>query len=184
MRCASLQVLIAATAIIAVAWPLHAQSTSGQDRATDADKLFHGRELSLDLFGSVSTGQDDLDDVTRQWTHKDGRWGAGLGLNYFLCRYFGVGAQAYTENTADSFVDTASGSFIVRFPFERVHLAPYALAGAGHQFDPEDRWFGQVGGGIEYRMTPHCGLFADGRYMMLDGADDVGLGRMGVRLVF
>jgi len=81
----------------------------------------------------------------------DGRLGWGAGVNYFFNRNFGVSAEGYTENAGPSFVDDASGSFVVRFPFEGVHLAPYVFVGGGYQFDPIRQAFGHGGAGLEYR---------------------------------
>lgn len=147
------------------------------------DQLFRSRELSLDLFGSVSVGQQTIDHLTGNRVADDGRLGAGAGLNYYFTRNVGLGVDAYSEDTDHYFVDKTSVSLLVRFPFEQVHLAPYLFGGGGRQFDPEELWFGQVGGGLEVRVTHNWGLFADARYMMLDkGADNVGLGRLGIRL--
>jgi hypothetical protein len=160
-----------------------------QDYRTDSDRhaqpLFREQELQLDLFGTLSVGQETLDDITRDRVTDDGRLGAGVGLNYFFSRNVGFGADAYTENANHCIVDNASGNLIVRFPFEGVQLAPYVFGGGGRQFDPEELWFAQFGGGLEVRVTPSWGLFADARYMFLeDDADCRGLGRLGLRFAF
>ena len=171
--------------LFASALPLCAQTAVTEPRIAHPDSLFRDREVMLDLFGTLSVGESVIDDFTRERVRDDGRLGAGAGLTFFFMRYVGVSGEAYTENTADEFVDKASGSLVVRYPIESVHLAPYAFGGAGRQFDPEEEWFGQVGAGLEFRITHHCGIFADGRYMIFDDADnDIGLGRVGVRLVF
>jgi hypothetical protein len=73
---------------------------------------------------------------------------------------------------------------IARFPIGESGFAPYVFGGGGRQFDPIELWFGQVGGGLEFRFTPNVGLFTDVRYVLTDGAEDHGLARLGVRLVF
>jgi hypothetical protein len=85
----------------------------------------------------------------------DGRLGAGVGLNHFFTRYFGIGGDAYTENTGHRFVDNASGKFIGRFPIESIHLAPYVYGGGrrcgntewGSENQAEKDLAGKVGGG-------------------------------------
>src|SRR5215207_4044873 len=72
------------------------------------DTLFFGNEASLDLFGSVSIGQETINHISNDRIEDNGRLGAGLGLNYFFTRNIGLGADAYTENTAHSFVDNTS----------------------------------------------------------------------------
>lgn len=147
--------------------------------------LFRDREFSVDLFGSVSVGQETLDDLTGERFTDDGRLGAGVGLNYYLLRYVGIGADAYTENTARTFVDNASGNLLLRFPIESAHLAPYIFGGGGRQFDPDELWFGQVGGGLDVRITAHVALFADVRYVMPEkDAENFGVGRLGLRIPF
>ena len=101
-----------------------AQDQSYQTSTLESGMLFRANELSLDLFGSLSVGQEVLQDISADRVKDDGRLGAGLGLNYFFTRFVGVGADAYSENTSHSFVDTASANLIVRFPFEGAHLAP------------------------------------------------------------
>ena len=146
--------------------------------------LFRASELSLDLFGTGSVGEDDLDPISGDRLRRDGRLGAGVGLNYFFTRHVGVGAEAYTEDTQGHFVDAASGNLIVRFPIESVRLAPYVFGGGGQQFDPAETCFAQGGAGVEVRVTPNIGFFADGRYQFISDSSDAGLGRLGVRFSF
>jgi hypothetical protein len=149
-----------------------------------SDELFRASETSLDLFGSVSVGQETINHISRRRVEDNGRLGLGLGANHFFNRNIGLGADAYTENTQHSFVDNTSANLIVRFPFETVHLAPYIYGGAGYQFDPRGLWFGQAGGGLEFRFTRQVGLFVDARYVFTDETQNFGLGRLGVRLAF
>jgi hypothetical protein len=152
--------------------------------AQDTDWLFGPNEASLDLFGSVSVGQETINNISQERVEDDGRLGLGIGGNYFFSRHVGLGADAYTENTQHSFVDNTSGSLIVRFPIESIHLAPYVYGGGGYQFDPSGLWFAQAGGGLEFRFTKQIGIFADGRYVFTDGTENFGVGRLGVRFVF
>lgn len=107
-----------------------------------------------------------------------------MGVGYFFTRNFGVGADAYTENAGHSFVDSASGNLLVRFPLGESGFSPYLLGGGGRQFDPIELWFGQAGAGLEYRFCRNAGLFTDGRYVLTDGTPNYGLFRLGVRLAF
>lgn len=145
---------------------------------------FQAHETSLDLFGSVSVGQETINDISSRRVRDDGRLGAGVGANHFFTRELGVGLDAYTENTKHSFVDSASASLIYRFPFEAIGLAPYLFGGGGRQFDATELWFGQAGAGLEFRFTQKWGLFTDARYVLTDGTRNYGLGRLGVRLKF
>ena len=165
--------------------PVLAQNSSDNSQNTPpSDWLFRANECSLDLFGSVSVGQEVINHISKERVEDNGRLGAGLGFNYFFSRNVGFGADAYTENAGHSFVDNTSGNLIVRFPFDSVHLAPYVYGGGGYQFDPSGLWFGQAGGGLEFRFTKQVGLFADGRYVFTDGTQNFGVARLGLRLAF
>lgn len=154
------------------------------DRDAPAEQLFLEKEVNLDIFGSVSVGQEVVENLTDERVKDNGRLGAGLGLSYFFNRNIGIGADAYTENWNHSFVDNTSGNLIVRFPIDKIHLAPYIYGGGGYQFDPTGLWFAQAGAGVELRFTRQIGIFADARYVMTDEVRDIGVGRAGLRLAF
>ena len=81
-------------------------------------------------------------------------------------------------------MDNTSANLIIRFPFDAVRLAPYAFGGAGYQFDPSGLWFGQAGGGLDFRFSKKLGLFVDARYVFTDGTQNFGVGRLGLRFGF
>ena len=149
-----------------------------------APYLFRANEWNLDLFGSVSVGQETIDHISDERVRDDGRLGAGFGVSYFFSRNWGLGGDAYSENTQHSFFDDASGNVIFRIPIDKIHLAPYVYGGAGRKFDATEVWFGQAGAGLELRFTHGFGIFADARYVMTDETANFGLGRLGVRLSF
>jgi len=163
--------------------PVLGQNTNTHN-ASPPDWLFRANETSIDLFGSVSVGQETINHISRERVEDNGRLGLGLGANHFFSRNLGLGVDAYTENAGHSFVDNTSGNLIVRFPFESVHLAPYVYGGAGYQFDPSGLWFGQAGGGLEFRFAKQVGLFVDARYVFTDGTQNFGVGRLGFRFLF
>ena len=146
--------------------------------------LFRANEASLDLFGTLSIDQDTIDHISGQRIEDNGTWGAGIGFNYFPLRFLGFGADAYSQNTTGIFVDNASANLILRFPLDSIHLAPYIYGGGGYQFDPGEVWFGQVGAGLEFRVTRHFGLFADARYVIPHEEETYGMARAGLRFAF
>ena len=158
--------------------------TTTVNSTTTPDQLFNGNELSLDLFGSGSVNQETIDHLSGDRIRHGGRLGAGAGLTYYATRYVGIGADAYSENTQHSFVNDASGNLYIRLPLDAVHLAPYVYGGGGRQFDPSLATFGQVGAGVEIRLTQHLGLFADARYVMPEHVGNFGVGRAGLRITF
>jgi hypothetical protein len=159
-------------------------TTTNQQKTTSDYPFYRAQELSIDVFGSGSVGQQTIDHITGDRIRHDGRLGAGVGLNYFFCRYVGVGGDAYTENTAHNFIDSASGNLIGRLPIGDTGIAPYIFGGGGYQFDEVSQKFGQFGGGIEFRFCRNVSFFVDGRYVVADKTDNYGLGRAGLRFSF
>ncbi|HSY75139.1 MAG TPA: hypothetical protein VK810_06695 [Dongiaceae bacterium] len=161
--------------------------TTRQNADTDTlpnSDFYRANELSLDAFGMGSIGQQTIDHFSGDRVRHNGRAGAGLGVNYFFTRCIGIGGDAFTENTAHDFVDSASGNLIVRVPIADTGIAPYAFAGGGYQFDEVSQRFAQGGAGIEFRLCRHMGFFVDARYVFAGRTDDYGVGRAGLRMSF
>jgi outer membrane protein W len=152
--------------------------------ADDSSSWYRAGELSVGAFGTGSIGQQTIDHLSGSRVSNDVRLGAGAEVNYFFTRYFGIGADAYTENTDHFWVDSASANLIGRIPIGDSGLAPYAFAGAGHQFDNTEQWFGQIGAGIEIRFHENWSIFTDARYVFADKTENYGVGRLGVRFIF
>src|ERR1700733_6022474 len=105
---------------------------------------------------------------------------------------------------------TVNGNVILRYPldikFPGLHLAPYAFGGVGGLFNEnntfsriatvghagrldrrntDDEVLGDGGVGLEYRFTPHIGLFSDVRYNLVNGSTNNFLStRFGLRFAF
>ena len=147
-------------------------------------ELYRAEETSFDLFANGSVRQESIEHPSGFRTRDDLELGAGVGLNHFFTRNFGLGGEVYSESLKGSFIDNASINFIGRLPLGTGGFAPYAYAGIGRQFDPIELSFAQLGAGVEYRFTPEVGVFSDVRYVLTDGAADHGLIRVGLRFVF
>jgi hypothetical protein len=158
--------------------------TTNSDSYWNSLPFYHSQEVSLDLFGTASVSQPALDHLTGDRFYRHVRLGAGAGVNYFFTRYFGIGADAYSESTAHSFVDAVAGSLIGRLPIGDTGLAPYGFAGGGRQFDDILQWEGHIGAGLEYRFMRHFSAFVDARYVFAEHSRDYGLGRAGLRFSF
>jgi len=171
---------------LSVAYGVNAQDSASNNQSDTAldSRLYRPNELSVDLFGTGSIGQQTINHLSGDRINHHGKLGAGAGLNYFFCRYLGIGGDAYAENTDRSFVDSTSGNLIARLPIGESGLAPYIFGGGGYQFDEVRQSFGQAGGGLEFRFTPNWGVFVDARYVMADKTENYGVARAGLRLSF
>ena len=170
---------------------LAAMSAPGQDTMTNSQSLhsdqgdiYRANELSLDGFGTGSDGSYTIDHPSNNRIRQNTQGGAGAGINYFLTRNFGIGAEGYSENTTGVFIDNASGNLILRLPLGQGGFAPYVFGGGGHQFDAAKLWFGQAGAGLEYRFTPHVGIFLDARAVWPNETKYYGVARAGLRFAF
>jgi hypothetical protein len=154
---------------------------------------FKDQEFQFDVFGSYMNlpyGNDyfyhDFNGNFKSNHFSDSErngGGGGVGFNYFFMRYFGVGTDCDIDSNVDGVVNY-TGKIILRLPIEAggICIAPYVFGGGGAEsfFDNGDydnfhnrptsfrvkstvgAWM--CGGGIEWRITPTIGLFAEGRY--------------------
>jgi len=139
---------------------------------------FADTEFTIDAFGYYQS------DAT-SGLYESG-FGGGVGVNLFFARYFGIGIEGgWDEQSANgnTVIHNVSGSFIVRYPIDSICLAPYALVGAGGRFDGEQNATYHTGAGLEYRFSPHIGIFGDARYVWTD-ANDLVVIRTGLRFAF
>jgi hypothetical protein len=164
---------------------LAAKPVWGADNtSSDTLDLYPANQVSLDAFGTVSEGKYTIEHISDQRVRNNARGGVGAGLTYFITRYIGIGADAYSENTSGPFIDNASGNLYVRVPLGQSGFAPYAYGGGGYQFDPAKVGFIQAGAGMEFRFTPNIGIFVDARYVVPDRTKYYGVGRAGLRFSF
>ena len=147
------------------------------------DELYPDQEFSIDLFGAFADEKRKFND-TFDTTMRDGIWGAGVGINYFFTRCFGIGADAFGLDNDEDVVDAASASLILRMPIDLLHMAPYLFGGGGHQFEGREEWNAHVGAGLELRFNQHTGIFIDGRHVFSDERSDYALLRSGLRFAF
>lgn len=168
---------------------------------------FGANEFSLGLFGSYGWTYDD--NVRAIGNHA---WGGGIDGQYFPLRYLGFAAEGdfFNEVPGDFFGSTVTGNVILRYPldvrFPGFHLAPYIFGGVGGVFNSnnvftraatfghaqilsrrntEDEVLGDGGIGVEYRFTPHIGLFSDVRYNVVnESKNNFPSTRIGLRFAF
>jgi hypothetical protein len=145
---------------------------------------YRSGELSVDAFGTGSLGEYTIQHLSGPSVRQNARFGLGAGINYFITRNIGIGGEAYSENTTGAFIDSASANLTLRLPLGQSIFAPYVFGGGGHQFDMAQLWFGQFGGGMEFRFTPHVGIFIDARAVVPNETRYYGVGRVGLRFAF
>jgi hypothetical protein len=168
--------LLACLALVASASAGH-QMASGKDyKGTPPPPCFQDQEFQLDLFG--------LHGWTTDGPHDDG-FGGGLGLNFFFIRNLGIGIDGSVRDAdGGDVLWTASASLIVRFPIEgSVCVNPYILAGGGVQGNDQTEGEVHAGGGLEFRVNPGLGIFAEGRYYWADDVEQA-QARLGLRFAF
>lgn len=155
-------------------------------RAADetGSEMYRAKEFSIDAFGSGVIGRQTIDNFSGRRVSDDVKLGVGVGMNYFITRHFGVGADAHSGSLSGSFVDSASAQVIGRLPIGDSGLAPYIFGGGGHQFEGIEQWFGHAGVGVEIRFHQNWGVFTDARYVLADETDGYGVGRLGIRWSF
>ncbi len=153
------------------------------DRDADKVALYPDHEFTVDLFAAYAKGKRKFND-TFDTSMRHGKWGAGVGVNYFFTKCFGIGADAFGLDNDGGLVDAANASVIFRLPIDVAHLAPYAFGGGGRQFEGSDTWTAHVGAGLEVRLNSHTGFFLDGRHVFTDKGPDYALLRSGLRLAF
>jgi hypothetical protein len=180
--------IIAGTILmLGVGTVLKAQDTNRDVTVVHDDnplRLYRDQEFTVDFFGGGTLDEHDVNHVNGSRIREDGRLGLGGGGSFFFVRNLGIEGEVYTENPQGHFIDETSGSLVLRVPLGEGGLAPYIFGGGGHLFDPVPSNFGQAGAGLEYRFSPHFGVFVDGRWVITEDIGNYGMGRAGLRLAF
>ena len=168
---------------------------------------FRSNEFSLGVFGSYGASFNGNTRAIGNHT-----WGGGIDGQYFPLQYLGFAVEGdfFNEIPGDFFGSTVTGNVILRYPldikFPGFHLAPYVFGGVGGLFNQNntftrvatfghaqelnrrntsDEVLGDGGLGLEYRFTPHMGLFSDVRYNLVNESKNNFLStRFGFRYAF
>lgn len=138
---------------------------------------FGANEFSFDIFATYQT-------TTSDGYYGDG-FGGGIGVNYFVSRYFGFGADVFwsDHSESNSIVHSTSASLILRAPIDSICLAPYVFGGGGYHMDSQKDGSLHAGLGLEYRINENVGLFTDGRHTWTEDNDFL-VFRTGLRFAF
>jgi hypothetical protein len=172
---------------------------------------FDGRPIDSD-FG---TEQFDIGEVSQdRYINRDNAWAGGADIKYFFTKHFGFGAEGVVIDANDNIAGGGFATLTFRWPIGCSRFAPYvwggfgAMAGGSHTSrffieehpangnEPELRQdktlenkhtdaAGQLGAGLEIRITKHIGLMGDFAWNFLEyGNNDFGLARFGVTLAY
>jgi hypothetical protein len=177
MKKLTLTLLLGATLVAGSAFA-GTESKSFKDKVPVAPEecRFRDMEFQLDTFYTGFFGSKGSQLSTGS--------GGGFGLNFFFAKYFGIGYEAaWYDNNGTAEHLPLGGNFFVRYPICSLNLAPYAMVGGGAAWDGTTIGYGNVGGGLEYRVTKNIGLFVDGRYFY-GGSGNVANLRSGLRFAF
>jgi hypothetical protein len=145
--------------------------------------FFRANELDIGVFATYDKGVGDVSNLGIG----EHSWGGGLDVAYFPWLYGGFRFQGSAVNLtrADQTAGIVTGDVVLRYPLDLVipnfHLAPYGFAGIGgllggldgtNRFGDQrtaSKVLGNFGGGLEYRFTPHVGIFTEAGYDVIDG---------------
>jgi hypothetical protein len=158
-----------------IAVSLMVGALSGPGRAF-ADELFPSNQLQLDAFGTYATRDRYGDSVNHG--------GGGLGLDYFFCRYFGIGADSYIEEWKWPYRVNGSGILRLPLPEPLHHLALYGFGGGGREFKYAAQYTWHGGGGVQFKFNRHWAIFADAREVIPDRTPNYTLARAGLSIGF
>jgi hypothetical protein len=146
--------------------------------------FFRANELDLGVFATYGTKFGAQSDQRGIGNHA---WGGGVSGAYFPWLYAGFRVQGGLVNIipGDRMAGIVNGDFLLRYPLDvvwpNVHLAPYGIAGVGGLIGGYDgvsgtggqqvasKVLGDFGGGLEYRFTPHIGVFGETTWNVVDG---------------
>lgn len=176
------QTLLAGLAVTATSLGGQEMVESKEYKAAVPEPCFRAGELQLDLFGSYNGAS-----TNEQFG--DG-FGGGIGVTYFFTEMLGFGVsgnvyQGHHTFNGDRAIWHTSANLFVRFPIQDICLAPYIFGGGGVAADGTTVGTWEAGGGLEYRVNPSLGIFAEGRYIWAASQDtDSSQTRVGVRFVF
>ena len=146
--------------------------------------LFRPNELALDLYGTYTASEPNGIGNLFSTNLRHGKFGAGLGVTYWITRNFGAGLDVTVPQVDDvhgALFDQVSLSFEARLPIGPV--APYSFAGAGRNFE-NGSWNTHAGLGLEWRFHQSAAVFMDARYVFASHGTDSLMMRAGVRFPF
>lgn len=114
-----------------------------------------------------------------------GEMGGGAALSYFFDTNIGV-EFSYAVYAFDSAEHLFGANLVYRVPIADGCLAPYLLLGGGLTTNNSTNGFFDIGAGLDIRFDSWSviGIFIDGTYNWVSGAEDFTQVRTGFRIPF
>jgi len=175
--------LLSTVVVIAIVMPSFAQEVSPlREGESSCAVCYKDREWQFSLFYSFSNHPTN------------GGFGGGIGIDYFLRRYVGIGVEGnwFPGGEKDAVITQIIGNVFLRYPVDieggHFSIAPYVFGGGGGLWDSKtSAGEGHIGAGLAVRFSEHWGIFADIRNAWTTypgaGADIIEF-RSGVRFLF
>ena len=134
--------------------------------------------------------------------------GFGLAAHEKNYDFTDFGFGSFDRGSDTHGVGAVLGTLTLRFPIKCTRFSPYVWGGGGGIFggadqrpvkgsfdgtpftervahDTDSRGMGQLGGGLEVRITPHIGWLADFSWNVVDGPhNNFGMARTGINFAF
>lgn len=152
---------------------------------TQTDSGFYAdKEVTLSTFSASI-----FNDSNRSNT--DVNFGGGMEVKYFMNRNFGLGIEAFGVNGDGTATGAALATATFRLPINDSRFAPYVFVGGGTTFgggngfeDNDAKAMGQIGVGLETRVTPNVGITVDVSENIINNSDNATMVRAGLNLAF
>ena len=138
-----------------------------------AEDKFKAPDFTLDMFGTWA-------DQNRHG--EDDKFGGGLGLTYYIVRYFGVSADTWIDEWKAPY--RANANALLRLPLGNSGIAPYGIGGGGREWKYDTQWSTHAGAGLQFKLNPHTALFGDWRRVFPEDTPDHHLVRFGMNVGF
>ena len=146
-------------------------------------KMFSEKETTISLSGTYVVASPSIERVFDHFS--DGTYGFNLATTYWLNKYIGTGIETGITDiyrTSSALFTYTGVTVAARLPIGPV--APYIAGVVGRNFD-SGTYYAEPRAGVEVRVTPRVGLFADAGYVWQTAGGDQGMQtRFGVALVF
>lgn len=139
-------------------------------RGFAAEDSYGPNEFSLEGFYATTTPDFEAETGT-----------AGIGVNYFLTRNFGLGVSTAVGNLNGPLIDNVSLRGIYRVPIEKTALYGY---GGSTRLLKREEWTIDLGVGAEHRFSPNFGPFIEAGMVKLLKHSAEATGRVGLRVSF